>query len=90
MPLKRNKRLVIKNFNRALISCIEKHSQITLSATALANAFNLRADGTTTISRQTARKWLTGESIPEPGHLLVLVEWLKLDMNEVYKRTDDA
>ena len=90
MPLKRNKRSVIKNFNRVLISCIETNSDITLSATALANAFNLRADGTTTISRQTARKWLNGESIPEPGHLLVLVEWLEIDMNKVYKRTDDV
>lgn len=55
-----------------------------VNAVEFANAFNLRAHGTTTISRQTALKWINGKGIPEPGHLYVLREWLKVDLNQIF------
>ena len=48
------------------------------SAAKIADAFNLRAHGTSTISRETARKWLKGEGLPEIGKLNVLLKWLNL------------
>ena len=50
-----------------------------LSASKFADAFNLRAHGTSTISRETARKWIRGDAMPEIGKLRVLVQWLNLD-----------
>lgn len=52
------------------------------SASFVANNFNLRTYETQTITRETARKWLTGMSFPEGGRLKVLAEWLNLDVNE--------
>ncbi len=49
------------------------------SATHLANQFNFRAHGTTAITRETARKWMTGQAIPEMQRLNILIEWLDLD-----------
>jgi hypothetical protein len=49
------------------------------SAAKFADAFNLRAHGTSTISRETARKWLKGHAIPEIGKMRVLITWLGMD-----------
>jgi hypothetical protein len=49
------------------------------SASKFADDFNLRAVDTKTISRETARKWMRGESIPEINRLKVLIHWLKLN-----------
>ncbi len=49
------------------------------SAAKFADAFNLRAHGTSTITRETARKWLRGDAIPEIGKMRVLIHWLNLD-----------
>ena len=50
-----------------------------ISATRFADEYNLRAYGTTTISRETARKWMTGCAIPQYGRLAVLIKWLDLN-----------
>ena len=50
------------------------------SATQLANQFNFRAHGTTTITRETARKWMNGQAIPEIPRLKILIDWLDLDV----------
>jgi len=55
-----------------------------INAVEFANAFNLRAHGTTTISRQTALKWINGNGIPESGHIYVLRDWLKIDLNQIF------
>ena len=49
------------------------------SAAKFADAFNLRAHGTSTITRETARKWVRGDALPEIGKLRVLISWLHLD-----------
>lgn len=56
------------------------------SASLFANQFNLRAYGTSTITRETARKWILGLSIPEIDKLIVLTEWLDLDISSIFKR----
>jgi hypothetical protein len=55
------------------------------SAAALATQFNLRAHGTKTITREAARKWLRGMAMPEMSKLTVLVDWLCLDINKIFK-----
>lgn len=54
------------------------------SANIFANQFNLRAYGTKTITRETARKWLLGLSVPEIDKLVVLVEWLDIDVLNLF------
>jgi len=50
------------------------------SANTFANQFNLRAYGTTTITRETARKWRLGLPVPSMDKLAVLIEWLDIDV----------
>jgi hypothetical protein len=41
--------------------------------------FNLRAYGTITINRETARKWLKGLALPRPTAIQILVDWLNIN-----------
>ncbi len=66
----------------------EKYGSVP-SAAELAMQFNLRAHGTKTISRESARKWLRGLALPEISKLMVLVEWLSLDINKIFKPSLD-
>ena len=66
----------------------EKYGSVP-SAAAFAMQFNLRAHGTKTISRESARKWLKGLALPEISKLIVLVEWLSLDINKIFKPSFD-
>ena len=84
MPHRKNKRTVLTRFCRALTIALQNHQFHTLSPTSLSDAFNLRANGTTVITRQTASKWLNGETLPDHGHMAVLVSWLNLDLNQIY------
>ncbi len=71
------------NFSDALRSALLNRLGKVPSATYLANQFNFRANGTAAITRETARKWLTGQAIPELPRLTVLVEWLGLDPHQL-------
>lgn len=69
-------------FSKALnFALLHKFGRIP-TANSLANQFNFRADGMTCVTRETARKWLAGQAIPEVAKLIVLVDWLGLDANE--------
>jgi hypothetical protein len=70
------------NFSTALRSALVDRMGKMPSATNLANQFNFRAHGTTEITRETARKWMTGQAIPEIERLNILIEWLELDPNK--------
>ena len=74
----------IRNRYAEIMSLKSKDGEYRINAVKFANAFNLRAHGTTTISRQTALKWINGKGVPEPGHIYVLREWLKIDLNQIY------
>jgi hypothetical protein len=67
-------------FNRALI---KKYKKLPSSA-FLSNQFNLRAEGTTTITAETARKWVKGLSVPEIDRFKVLIKWLELDVDDLF------
>ena len=54
-----------------------KDAGIRVSATVVANEFNLRYWGEG-ISSHAARNWLMGVSIPKQDKLLVLAKWLKI------------
>ena len=77
---------------------IKKYKKIP-SGTFLSNQFNLRAEGTTTITAETARKWVKGLSVPEIDRFKVLIKWLELDIDGLFntkevhlsrKETNDA
>jgi len=81
--------------NRALI---KKYKKVP-SGAFLSNQFNLRAEGTTTITAETARKWVKGLSVPEIDRFKVLIQWLDLDVDGLFntkevhlsrKETNDA
>jgi hypothetical protein len=67
-----------KALNDALINRFGKVP----TANAFANQFSFRAGGLAGVTRETARKWLAGQAIPEVAKLIVLVDWLGLDANE--------
>jgi len=69
------------SFSKALTHALVQKLGKLPSASSLANQFNFRADGTTTISRETARKWLTGMVIPDLPKMMVLADWLEMDAN---------
>ncbi len=68
-------------FSKALnFALLNKFGRVP-TANSLANQFNFRAEGIAGVTRETARKWLTGQAIPEVAKLIVLVDWLELDAN---------
>lgn len=62
-------------FRRALK---DKYNKIP-SANFIAIQFNLRADGVSTITPETARKWINGLCIPELERFYVLKIWINLN-----------
>ena len=62
----------------------------TPSANFFANQFNLRAKGTTTITAETARKWLRGIAVPEIDRFLVLIDWLGFHPGELFGFENNA
>ena len=62
----------------------------TPSANFFANQFNLRAKGTTTITAETARKWLRGIAVPQIDRFLVLIDWLGFHPGELFGFENNA
>jgi len=77
--LKESFKLVFKN------SLIDRYGKIP-SATFIANQFNIRANNEYKITRETARKWLNGSSLPELPRLTYLTYWLNLDLNLIFNK----
>jgi hypothetical protein len=74
-----NRKLASHLFASALRKALVDTDGRLPSAAKFADAFNLRAYGTSTITRETARKWLRGDAMPEIGKMQVLIHWLNLD-----------
>ncbi len=70
-------------FSRSLRACLHKHYGKVPTASIIARDFNLRAYDIEPITQESARRWIRGLSIPEEDRLKVLIEWLKLDFNDV-------
>lgn len=88
MPSRKNREIVQKNFTANLTLALRARYGKRVSATRVADEFNLRALGTTTVTRQTALKWMTGHALPDAGRLKVIAEWLDLDLNEIFKSSE--
>ena len=83
-----NRDLVLKRFSSKLNAAILDRYGSKFNGTDFANQYNLRASGTTTITRQTAFRWTSGKGFPDPGRLVVLVEWLDLDLRAIFQLTE--
>lgn len=77
--MQKNRETTLGKFERALRASIARKLGRKISAQRFADQYNLRAYGTETISRETARKWIRGTTIPDYERLAVLVQWLDLD-----------
>jgi hypothetical protein len=79
-----NHQIAIANFSKALnVALIHRFGKIP-SAMSFATKFNLRAYGTNSITRETARKWIKGLALPEAGALQLLIEWLGIDPINIF------
>jgi hypothetical protein len=64
-----------------------KYPHTKLTAAFVASQYNLRARSSGSISNETARKWLSGISIPAAHRLQVLTDWLGIQNADfVYKQ----
>jgi PAS domain-containing protein len=73
---------MLERFSIALRSgLVNKFSRIP-TAQKFSNEFNLRSENP--ITRETARKWINGLTMPESERLLVLIQWLNLNSDYVY------
>lgn len=68
-------------FSRLLREALERRYKKIPSAAFIAKEFNLRSTSTTPVTAEAARRWLRGISIPEFDKLVVLRNWLSLDLN---------
>ncbi len=75
----KNRETTLGKFEQTLRSGIARKFGRQVSAQRFSDQFNLRAQGTDTISRETARKWMRGTTIPDYERLAVLIRWLELD-----------
>lgn len=64
------------------------------SAATVARDFNLRADGVSPITQESARRWMRGEAFPRPEYLQILINWLGFSLDATVltpeKRAFDA
>ena len=67
--------------------CIEKYSQIP-SNEKLAKDFYWSTSYSLNVNRETFRKWLKGESFPDLDYLVHLINWLKLDMGNIFENSE--
>jgi hypothetical protein len=74
------------NFGEVLRAALVNRLGKVPSATYLANQFNFRAYGTSSITRETARKWITGQALPEIQRINILIDWLGIDPNKFLVR----
>ena len=84
MDVTSNKEKVQKQFQLILHAGLIRRYAAIPSAANFADDFNLNATGTSTVSRETTRKWINGNAFPEVGHLVVLSQWLRLSVNEIF------
>ena len=78
------KRLFSKELDKALFKNYRKKVSIVF----FVNQFNLRAHGTNVIAYETGRKWLKGIALPEASKMKILVDWLGLDVTQLFNIND--
>lgn len=73
------------SFKYHLNEALQKKFKTKITAAFLALQFNLLVEEDLSISRETARKWLNGQALPEVNRLKVLLNWLEIDANGFLK-----
>lgn len=68
-------------FEDTLNDALMKRYKRRASSAQVARDFTSSSGGSTSISRETVRKWRNGISYPNPDQFLLLVEWLDPDPN---------
>lgn len=64
--------------------CVERYSRIPSNA-KLAKDFYYSTNYTLNVNRETVRKWLKGDAFPDLDYLIHLIDWLGLDMRNVFE-----
>lgn len=77
-----NRESVADKFRIVLCRRLKNRFGKIISAQRFADQFNLNAHGTTPVSRETARRWIRGDAIPDYGHLAALIRWLDIDPDD--------
>jgi len=88
MTLMGNRKEFVAKFAEVLNRALIKKYKKVPSGAFLSNQFNLRAEGTSTITAETARKWVKGLSVPEIDRFKVLIKWLELDVDSIFNTTE--
>ena len=83
----KNRKEFATKFAQVLIQHLIKKYNKVPSGYFFANQFNLRAQGTSTITAETARKWIKGISVPEIDRFKVLIDWLDFNPAELFDTT---
>ena len=77
-----------ESFAQELQHCLIRKFKKVPAASTFANAFNAYTNHIQDISRDTARKWITGQTIPELDRLVILKDWINLDLNGFGKKVE--
>ena len=75
--------LLNKKFSEELKACLEKKYKKKIKNAEFATFYNIQFDRS--ITSETARKWLLGESVPNVHTINDLANWLKMDLSELFK-----
>ena len=78
-----NMMLLNKKFSEELKACLEKKYKKKIKNAEFATFYNLQFDRS--ITSETARKWLLGESVPNVHTINDLANWLKMDLSGLFK-----
>ena len=73
---------------RILYTAISRRFGKIPSKAFLAKEFNLHSTSSHTVSQESIRRWLTGASKPEYAHLQTLINWLDIDANDIFPRSE--
>jgi len=71
-------------FGKLLQQALIKRYGRVPSAAFVAREFNLKNSETSAVTQESARRWIAGISIPNEQRLEVLINWLKIDFNQVF------
>ena len=75
--------LLNKKVSEELKACLEKKYKRKIKNAEFATFYNLQFDRS--ITTETARKWLRGESVPNVHTINDLANWLEMDLSGLFK-----
>ena len=80
-----SKNEIVKNrFAEELTRCCGRHFKTIPSNEQFARDFYLSSKHKLKVSREAVRKWFRGETFPDLDYFLHLIEWLHLDISNIF------